>query len=82
MKLLNCVFIAEFAFDRSLADLVGNLKLRLRTMINFQHLKIAMSIAAYLATGDSDLIEKVRENKIYDKILSYIELRKLITLLS
>ncbi len=78
IKLLNCEFIAEFKFDRSLAELAGSLKLRLRTMINFQHLRIAMSINAYLVTGDSDLIKKSRENKLYDKILSYIELRKLI----
>ena len=78
MKLLNCDFIAEFKFDKSLVEIVGSLKLRLRTMINFQHLKIAMNKDAYLVTGDKNLIEKVKENKIYDKILSYIELRKLI----
>lgn len=82
MKLLNCEFIAEFKFDQKLVDIVGNLKLRLRTMVNFQHLEIAMSRDVYLITGDQNLIEKVREHKIYDKILSYIELRKLIASLS
>lgn len=82
MQLLNCEFIEEFKFGQKLVEIVGNLKLRLRTMINFQHLEIAMSKNAYLVTGDKNLIEKVRENKIYDKVLSYIELRKLIASLS
>lgn len=82
IKLLNCEYIAEFKFDQYLVEVAGNLRLRLRTLINFQHLVIAISINAYLVTGDKDLIEKVRENKIYDKILSYIELRKLIASLS
>lgn len=82
MKLLNCGFIPEFRFDQYLVEIAGNLKLKLRTLINFQHLVIAISINAYLVTGDKDLIEKIRENKIYDKILSYIELRKLIASLS
>ncbi len=82
MELLNCEFISEFKFDQKLVDIVGDLKLRLRTMINFQHLEIAISKDAYLVTGDGNLIEKVREHKIYDKILSYIELRKLIASLS
>lgn len=82
IKLLNCEFVTEFKFDQSLVDIVGNLKLKLRTMINFQHLEIAMSRNAYLVTGDKDLIEKAREHKIYSKAISYIELRKLIASLS
>ncbi len=82
MKLLNCEYIAEFRFDQYLVEVAGNLKLRLRTLINFQHLVIAVGINAYLVTGDKNLIEKVRENKIYDNILSYIELRRLIASLS
>ena len=41
-----------------------------------------MSRDAYLVTGDENLIEKVREYKIHDKILSYVELRKLIASVS
>ncbi len=82
IKLLNCEYIEEFKFDQYLVEIAGNLKLRLRTLINFQHLVIAVSINAYLVTGDKDLIEKVRENKIYDRLLSYIELRRLIASLS
>jgi predicted nucleic acid-binding protein len=82
MKLLNCDYVAEFTFNQYLVEVAGNLRLRLRTLINFQHLVIAISRGVYLVTGDEDLIEKARENKIYDKILSYIELRKLIASLS
>ena len=78
MGLLSCEFVTEFRFDQNLVEIAANLNLKLRTLINFQHLLIAMDRSTYLVTGDRDLIKKVRENKIYDKILSYIELRKLI----
>ena len=52
------------------------LKMRLRTMINFFHLFIAIEENAYLLSGDNDLIRIVKENMIYDKMLSYTELRE------
>lgn len=78
LDMLKCEYVAGFYLDEKLADIAGNMKLKLRTVVNFQHLFIAKSKDAYLASGDEDLIEKSREYKIYDKVISYIELRKLI----
>jgi len=78
VKLLNCRYIEKFEFDEKLVDIAGDLKLKLRTLVNFTHLFIAMSEDVYIVSGDKDLIDKVRENKIYKKILSYIELHQLI----
>lgn len=82
IEVLNCHFIAEFTFDQRLVEIAGTMNLKLRTLINFQHLFIAAHRDAYLVTGDHDLIKKARQNKIYDKVLSYTELRKLIASLS
>lgn len=82
LKLLNCEYVTEFKFNENLVEMIGNLRLKLRTMVNFHHLLIAMNKNVYLVTGDKDLIDKVREHKIYDKVLSYIELRKLIASIS
>ncbi len=46
-------------------------------MMNFQHVLIAMKENAYFVSGAKDIIEKIRESNIYDKVLTYIELRKL-----
>ncbi len=78
IETLNCKFIPKIEIDERFAEVPLKIKLKLRTLMNFQHLFIAMEEDAYLVSGDSDLINVVRENKIYDKILSYIELRKLI----
>jgi len=78
ISLLDCRYIEKFEFDEKLVDIAGNLKLKLRTLVNFTHLFIAMKENVYIVSGDKDLIDKVRENKIYDKVLSYIELQKLI----
>lgn len=56
--------------------------MRLRTLVNFIHLFIAMKESAYLVSGDKDLIRICREYKIYDKVLSYVEFRKLVASLS
>jgi len=71
--------VEEFNFDERVVKIVGKVKMKLRTMVNFFHLYIAIKENAYLISGDKDLIKIVRENKIYDKILSYIELRKSIS---
>ena len=78
IRILNCQYISKVEIDERFAQLPLKIKLKLRTLMNFQHLFIAMKEDAYLVSGDGDLIKVVRENKIYDKILSYIDLRKLI----
>ena len=79
LDLLKCDYIKEFHFDESIVEIAGSLKLKLRTLVNFFHLFIAKSIDIYFVTGDKDMIIKIRKNNIYDKVLSYIELRKIIT---
>ena len=78
IKTLNCKFIPKIEIDERFAQLPLKIKLKLRTLMNFQHLFVAMNEGAYLVSGDGDLIKVVRENKIYSKVLSYIELRKII----
>lgn len=79
LNLIECDYVPGFYFDEKLVEICGSLKLKLRTLMNFQHLFIAISKDVYFVTGDKDIIEKVRQLKIYDKVLSYIELRKLIS---
>jgi len=79
---LECHFIKEFNLDERFSLYPKRIKMKLRTLVNFIHLFIAMKENAYLVSGDKDLIDKVRENKIYGKILSYVEFRKLVASLS
>ena len=65
----------KFEFDEEIVKLTMRLKMKLRTMVNFFHMFIAMKEDAYLLTGDKELISTVKDNKLYDKILSYVELR-------
>ena len=60
-------------------DIVYSIPLRLRTVINFQHLFIAMEEDSYLLTGDLNLVDVIRKHKLYDKIITYPELRKTFT---
>jgi len=53
-------------------------KMKLRTLINFAHLFVVIEQGAYFLTGDKDLVKIVKENKIYDKIITYPELRKML----
>lgn len=82
IKTLNCRFISKIEIDDSFAQIPLKIPLKLRTLMNFQHLFIAMKGNAFLVSGDNDLINITREKKIYDKVLSYIELRRLIASLS
>lgn len=75
---LNCKMILEFVIDSRLVDIVYSVPIKLRTLINFQHIFIAIEEDAYLLSGDKDLITKTRQLKVYDKIFSYLELRKLL----
>ncbi len=74
---LNCKYIEKYLIDERLVDVVTKYRMRLRTVVNFQHLFITMEEDAFLLTGDKDLVDIVRENKLYDKIITYIELRKM-----
>ena len=76
LGLLNCEYIENYNFNETLVEIAASTKMKLRTMVNFQHLVIAKDIEAYLLSGDNDLIKVCREKKIYDKIMSYIEFRQ------
>lgn len=77
IKSINCDYVENFILDHKFLDIVSRIKLKLRTMMNFQHVLISMQKNAYFVSGDKDIIRKIKENKIYDKVLTYIELRKL-----
>lgn len=76
---LDCKYVGRFEFNDEIVNLTMRLRMKLRTMVNFFHFFIAVKEGAYLLTGDKDLIRIVRENKLYDKIMSYIELREMFT---
>jgi predicted nucleic acid-binding protein len=82
LKELGCHYVKEFNLDQQFSQMPKKYSMRLRTLVNFIHLFIAIKENAYIVTGDKDLIKLVRENKLYDKILSYIELRKIISSVS
>ena len=77
IKSLSCHYVQSFTVGEEFTDIVYTLKLRLRTMMNFQHVFIAMKENAYFVSGDKDIIEKIRESGMYNKGLTYIELRNL-----
>jgi HSP90 family molecular chaperone len=79
IETLKCKVIERFEFNMKLADLATSFKMKLRTLINFQHLFIAMKEEVYFVTGDKDIVKIARLNRIYEKILTYIELRKMVT---
>lgn len=74
--MLKWEYIGSFCFDDRLVDFVGGFRIKLRTLMNYQHLFIAFSRDIYFVTGDKDLLEDVREKKVYDKAMSYLELRR------
>ncbi|MDI6721066.1 MAG: hypothetical protein QMD85_01655 [Candidatus Aenigmarchaeota archaeon] len=75
----NPKYINKFEFDETLVELAGKMKMKLRTMFNFQHLFIAIREDAYFVSGDKDIMNKIKELNINSKTLTYIELRKLIS---
>lgn len=75
---LKCKYVNEFVLDERFSEYPKKIRMKLRTLVNFIHLFIAMKEDAYLVTGDKDLIRICRDYKIYDKVISYIEFRKLI----
>ncbi len=78
LKELECHFIKEFRIDEKFSLYPKKIRMKLRTLVNFIHLFIAIKEDAYLVSGDKDLIEMCGKYKIYDKVLSYVEFRKLI----
>jgi len=76
LKSIDCEYIDNFLFDEKIVKLATGIRMRLRTMFNFMHVFIAMDKDAHFLSGDKDIINKIREHKIYDKTLTYIELRK------
>lgn len=74
---LDCKYIEKFEFDSKIVELAGKLRMRLRTMFNFLHLFIAISNDAYFISGDRDAVKKSKELKIYEKVVSYEDFRKM-----
>ena len=77
MNTLNPKYIEEFKFDKQIIDIVEKVRMKLRTMVNFFHLFIAIEENSYFVSGDKQIVEKIREADLYDKVLTYIELQKL-----
>jgi len=77
IKSIHCDYVESFVLNARFLDIVSKIKMRLRTMMNFQHVLISMQENAYFVSGDKDIIKKIKENRIYDKALTYIELREL-----
>lgn len=77
VQALNPQYVKEFTFDERIVEIVGKVRMRLRTMVNFFHLFIAMREQAYFVSGDKQIVDKIQEAKVYDKILTYIDLQKL-----
>src|SRR3989344_1694464 len=70
LELLECDYIETVTIDKRFAEAPLRIRMKLRTLVNFQHLFVAMDNTVYLLSGDKDLIKVVREHKIYDKIIS------------
>src|SRR3989344_1195515 len=79
LALLDCEYIENYNFNETLVKIAATTRMKLRTLVNFQHLQLAKDFDAYIVSGDKDLIKVCREKKIYDKILSYIEFRQKFT---
>src|SRR3989338_9801371 len=56
LGLLNCEYIENYNFDETLVEIAASTRMKLRTMVNFQHFFIAKDIGAYLLSGDKGLI--------------------------
>ncbi|MBI4162938.1 MAG: hypothetical protein HY513_04595 [Candidatus Aenigmarchaeota archaeon] len=68
----NPHYMKKFEFDEKLVEMAGKLRLRLRTLFNFQHLYMAIETDSYILSGDNNFIEKIRENLLYGKSMTYI----------
>ena len=77
VSILKQKYIDKFEFDEQIVDIVYKAKMKLRTMVNFFHLFIAIREQAYFVSGDKPILDKTKEIGLYDKLLTYIELQKL-----
>jgi len=77
VSILKQKYIDKFEFDEQIVEIVYKTKMKLRTMVNFFHLFIAIREQAYFVSGDKPIINKAKEIGLYDKLLTYIELQKL-----
>lgn len=75
--LTGSTYINQFTFDDTLVGIAGKVRMRLNTLFNFLHLFVAIREGAYFVSGDKQLIEKAKETKLYDKLLTYIDLQKI-----
>jgi len=75
---LKAAYIEEFKFDGQIVDIVGRTRMKKNTMVNFFHLFIAIKEQAYFVSGDKPILDKARETGVYDKLLTYIDLQKLV----
>lgn len=73
--MLGWEYIERFCFGEILIDLIADFKIRLRTLMNYQHLLISVSKNLYFVTGDRGILESAKKSG-NQKIMSYPELRK------
>jgi aminopeptidase-like protein len=72
---LRWEYVDRFCFDESLIGLITYFKVRLRTLMNYQRLSIAVSKDCHFVTGDKGILDQARK-KGNQKIMSYLELRR------
>ncbi len=77
MEILKPKYINSFVFDDKIVDIVAMVGMKLRTMINFLHIFIAMKEDTYFVSGDKAAIDTSKLLNVHNKVLTYIELRKL-----
>jgi len=78
LEATECRYVSNFEFNENIIDIVAKIKMRLRTLLNFFHLYIAIRENAYFVSGDKDIVRKVNESKIYGKAITYEQLRKFV----
>jgi len=61
---------------KSLKDIIKKVETRKKTLVNLMHLEIAKTYNLWLLTGDKGLLKC---KFYYDKIISYIDLRRQVT---
>ncbi len=77
LDLFKCRYIPKQEFDEQIVDIVSRTTMKKKTLVNFFHIFIAIKEQAYFVSGDKPALEKAEELKLYDKLLTYIELQKL-----
>ena len=77
LQALGCKYIDSFLFKEEIVETAYKIRMKLRTMFNFMHLQIAVEEGAYFISGDKEIIDRIRANNVYDRTLTYVELRKM-----